>query len=147
MPPLSVGTLLFQLYALLCWFVQFSACCMHYSVGWHINSVCCTHHFVGWCITLSSVRSSLSVDTVLCRLYALHWWLVYYSVSCTHLATLSVWHFTLLVEHITLLVGRITLSVVHTTLSVLNIYHLGCMHYSASCQHVPCRLYALLCQL
>ena len=131
---------------------------MHYSVGWHINSVCCTHHFVGWYITLFSVRSSLSVDTVLCRLYALHWWLVYYSVSCTHLATLSVWHFTLLVEHITLLAGRITLSVVHTTLSVLNIYlsvvcttlpvvnmyPVGCMHYFVSCKHLLCELYILL---
>ena len=107
---------------------------MHYSVGWHINSVCCTHHFVGWYITLSSVCSSLSVDTVLCRLYALHWWLVYYSVSCTHLATLSVWHFTLLVEHITLLVGRIN-------------YSVCCTHYSVGSKHLPSRLYALLCQL
>ena len=130
MPTLSVGTLLFQLYALLCWFVQFSVCCMHYSVEWEINSVCCTPHFVGWYITLSFVRSCLLIQysagcmhytagILLCQLHALS-----YSVGSTHYPV-SWTHYSVGWTH----------------------YSLCCTHYSVGSKHLPSRLYALLCQL
>ena len=136
---------------------------MHYSVGWHINSVCCTHHFVGWYITLSSgystlpvVCTTLVVGILLCQLHALSYsvgltfysvgWTHYsvgwthYSVCCTHYSVGSK-HLPSRLYALLCQLSTCTLSVVCTTLSVVNIYSVSCtyyswlVHYSFCCTH------------
>ena len=171
MPTLSVGKLLFQFYALRCQFVHFSVCCMHYSVGWHINSVCCMHHFVGWYITLSFEHTTLSryitllvvcttllVGILLCQLYALLCWfdtlLCQLDTLLCQLDTLLCRLDALLCQLDALLVCCTHYSVgskhllsrlyiVSTSLSVANMYPVGCMHF-VSCKHLLCELYILL---
>ena len=81
MPTLSVGTLLFQLYALLCWFVQLI-----------FLSVVCTTLSVG-ILTLSVVHTTLLVGTLPCLLYAQVCQLIQYSASCMHYT--GGWYITL----------------------------------------------------